>query len=55
MIYLIGTFVQVHEVQNLGNQLKLMIAHKRIKIVNQIFEDGNPKIEYGRTRYEKYI
>jgi len=23
------------------------MAHKRIKIVNQIFEDANPKVEHG--------
>ena len=34
------------------------MAHRRIKIVNQIFEDTNPKVEHGKTRYiyyEKYI
>ncbi|XP_077254303.1 lon protease homolog, mitochondrial isoform X1 [Temnothorax americanus] len=46
-IYPIGTFAQVHEVQDLGNRLRLVImAHRRIKIVNQIFEDATPKVEH---------
>ncbi|KAG5321514.1 LONM protease, partial [Acromyrmex heyeri] len=46
-IYPIGTFAQVHEVQDLGNRLRLVVmAHRRIKIVNQIFEDANPKVEH---------
>ncbi|XP_029174880.1 lon protease homolog, mitochondrial isoform X1 [Nylanderia fulva] len=46
-IYPIGTFAQVHEVQDLGNRLRLVImAHRRIKIVNQIFDDPTPKSEH---------
>ncbi|XP_025995543.1 lon protease homolog, mitochondrial isoform X1 [Solenopsis invicta] len=46
-IYPIGTFAQVHEVQDLGNRLRLVImAHRRIKIVNQILEDANQKVEH---------
>ncbi|XP_011257250.1 lon protease homolog, mitochondrial isoform X2 [Camponotus floridanus] len=46
-IYPIGTFAQVHEIQDLGNRLRLVImAHRRIKIVNQIFDDPNPKSEH---------
>ncbi|XP_077254304.1 lon protease homolog, mitochondrial isoform X2 [Temnothorax americanus] len=49
-IYPIGTFAQVHEVQDLGNRLRLVImAHRRIKIVNQIFEDATPKVEHDET------
>lgn len=48
-IYPIGTFAQVHEVQDLGNRLRLVImAHRRIKIVNQIFEDVTQKAEHGK-------
>jgi len=48
-IYPIGTFAQVHEVQDLGNRLRLVImAHRRIKIVNQIFEDVTSKGEHGK-------
>ncbi|XP_011883137.1 PREDICTED: lon protease homolog, mitochondrial isoform X2 [Vollenhovia emeryi] len=49
-IYPIGTFAQVHEVQDLGNRLRLVImAHRRIKIVNQILEDAAPKAEHDDT------
>ncbi|XP_011257251.1 lon protease homolog, mitochondrial isoform X3 [Camponotus floridanus] len=49
-IYPIGTFAQVHEIQDLGNRLRLVImAHRRIKIVNQIFDDPNPKSEHNDT------
>ncbi|KAL6258766.1 hypothetical protein P5V15_010714 [Pogonomyrmex californicus] len=49
-IYSIGTFAQVHEIQDLGNRLRLVImAHRRIKIVNQMFEDLNPKSEHNDT------
>ncbi|XP_072746412.1 lon protease homolog, mitochondrial isoform X3 [Anoplolepis gracilipes] len=49
-IYSIGTFAQVHEVQDLGNRLRLVImAHRRIKIVNQVFEDPNTKSEHNDT------
>lgn len=48
-IYSVGTFAQVHEVQDLGNRMRLVVmAHRRIKIVNQIFEDGNAKSEQGK-------
>ncbi|XP_012223862.2 lon protease homolog, mitochondrial isoform X1 [Linepithema humile] len=50
-IYSIGTFAQVHEVQDLGNRLRLVImAHRRIKIVNQIFEDANLKPEHEEKK-----
>lgn len=48
-IYPIGTFAQVHEVQDLGNRLRLVImAHRRIKIVSQIPEDVTEKAEHGK-------
>ncbi|XP_076179480.1 lon protease homolog, mitochondrial isoform X2 [Ptiloglossa arizonensis] len=43
-IYSIGTFAQIHEVQDLGNRLRIVVmAHRRIKIVNQILEEITPK------------
>ena len=43
-IYSVGTFAQIHEVQDLGNRLRLVVmAHRRIKIVGQILEDITPK------------
>ncbi|OXU27284.1 hypothetical protein TSAR_008538 [Trichomalopsis sarcophagae] len=45
-VYPVGTFAQIHEVQDLGDRLRLVVmAHRRIKIVNQIIEDLNPKQE----------
>ncbi|CAL7945332.1 unnamed protein product [Xylocopa violacea] len=39
-VYSVGTFAQIHEVQDLGNKLRLVVmAHRRIKIVGQILED----------------
>ena len=44
-IYSVGTFAQIHEVQDLGNRLRLVVmAHRRIKIVGQILEDITPKL-----------
>ncbi|XP_063990635.1 lon protease homolog, mitochondrial isoform X2 [Diachasmimorpha longicaudata] len=43
-VYSVGTFAQIHEVQDLGDRLRLVImAHRRIKIVNQILEDLDVK------------
>lgn len=39
-IYNVGTFAQIHEVQDLGDKLKLVAtAHRRIKIKQQIRPD----------------
>ncbi|XP_033219061.1 lon protease homolog, mitochondrial isoform X2 [Belonocnema kinseyi] len=39
-VYPIGTFAQIHEAQDLGDRLKLVVmAHRRIKIIGQILED----------------
>lgn len=41
-IYDIGTFAQIHEVKDLGDQIKLVAtAHRRIKIKQQIRPDVN--------------
>lgn len=53
-VYSIGTFAQIHEVQDLGDRLRLVVmAHRRIKIVGQVVEDvtenapaGNNKLLY---------
>ncbi|KAF7997487.1 hypothetical protein HCN44_006058 [Aphidius gifuensis] len=43
-VYPIGTFGQIHEVHDLGDKLRLVVmAHRRIKIVNQIPEELSPK------------
>lgn len=47
-IYPVGTFAQIHEVQDLGDRLRLIImAHRRIKILNQLFEEVD--IKPGKT------
>lgn len=39
-IYETGTFAQIQELQDLGDKLRLVVtAHRRIKILGQIFED----------------
>merc|ERR1740128_1255642 len=39
-IYPVGTFVQIHELQDLGDKLRMVVmAHRRIKITGQLVED----------------
>lgn len=47
-VYSIGVFAQIHEMQDLGDRLRLVVmAHRRIKITGQIFdiEEEAPKGE----------
>ncbi|XP_030756996.1 lon protease homolog, mitochondrial isoform X2 [Sitophilus oryzae] len=47
-VYNIGVFAQIHEMQDLGDRLRLVVmAHRRIKITGQIFDhiDEEPKEE----------
>lgn len=38
-VYDVGTFVQICEMQDFGNKLRLFVmAHRRIKIQNQLFD-----------------
>ncbi|CAG9857701.1 unnamed protein product [Phyllotreta striolata] len=38
-VHKIGVFAQIHEMQDLGDRLRLVVmAHRRIKITNQIFD-----------------
>ncbi|XP_069696846.1 lon protease homolog, mitochondrial-like isoform X2 [Periplaneta americana] len=40
-VYTVGTFAQIHEMQDLGDRLRLVVmAHRRIRIVGQIIEDS---------------
>ncbi|XP_011305208.1 lon protease homolog, mitochondrial isoform X2 [Fopius arisanus] len=49
-VYSVGTFAQIHEVQDLGDRLRLVImAHRRIKIVNQILEDFEVKSSHDEA------
>lgn len=47
-VYTVGTFGQIHEVQDLGDRLRLVVmGHRRIKIVGQIMEDIPSKSTAG--------
>jgi hypothetical protein len=40
-VYPIGTFAQIHEVQDLGDRLRLVVmAHRRIRLLGQIVDDS---------------
>lgn len=39
-IYPVGTFVQIHELQDMGNKLRIIVmAHRRINIVEKLSEE----------------
>lgn len=41
-----GTFVQIHELQDLGDKLRMIVmAHRRIRITGQIFEDNSDEAQ----------
>jgi Lon-like ATP-dependent protease len=43
-LYDIGSFVQIHEMQDMGDKLRMIVmAHRRIKITGQILEDALPE------------
>lgn len=53
-IYNVGTFAQIHEVQDLGTSLKLVAtAHRRIKITRQIEPDVNLTNTKGKRNHTK--
>lgn len=61
-IHKIGTFAQIHEFQDFGDKLRMIImAHRRIKIVDQYHEDKelsgkNPlRIKRRRTRAKPQV
>nr|CAD7597754.1 unnamed protein product [Timema genevievae] len=42
-VYLVGTFTQIHEMQDMGDRLRLVVmAHRRIRIVDQIIDNTEP-------------
>lgn len=53
-VYPVGTFVQIVEIQDLGNKVKMVVqSHRRIKIVRQVHEDietNGDKLRKRRTR-----
>jgi Lon-like ATP-dependent protease len=39
-LYPVGTFVQIHELQDMGNKLRIIVmAHRRISIVEKLSEE----------------
>lgn len=47
-VYSIGVFAQIHEMQDLGDRLRLVVmAHRRIKITGQIF-DAEQEVPKGK-------
>lgn len=54
-IYSHGSFVQIQEMQDLGDKLRLVvIAHRRIKITNQLFEDPVPEPKKKGNKQKHY-
>ncbi|GFT96459.1 lon protease homolog, mitochondrial [Nephila pilipes] len=50
-IYNIGTFVQIHELQDLGKSLRMVVmAYRRIKIIKQIMEENMSDSHRRRKR-----
>lgn len=50
-VYDVGTFAQIQEMQDLGDKLRLVVtAHRRIKIVGQLYEDLDA-IHEGKRKY----
>jgi hypothetical protein len=40
-VFPIGTFAQIHEIQDLGDRLRLVVmAHRRIRLLGQIVDDS---------------
>lgn len=45
-LHKVGSFVQIHEVEDMGDRLRMIVmAHRRIEIVKQVFEDPTPSSE----------
>lgn len=44
-VYNVGVFAQIHEMQDLGDRLRLVVmAHRRIKITGQIFDSDDDSV-----------
>lgn len=42
-MYQIGTFAQIHELQDMGDKMRLVVmAHRRIRITGQIADTEEP-------------
>ncbi|EFX69089.1 hypothetical protein DAPPUDRAFT_259078 [Daphnia pulex] len=53
-IYPVGTFFQIHELQDLGDKLRMIVmAHRRIRITGQIMEDLNEEAQEDKATKRK--
>lgn len=50
-LYSVGTFVQIHELQDLGEKLRMIVmAHRRVKIIRQLVEEEEEVKRSNRRR-----
>ena len=50
-VHPVGTFVQIHELQDLGDRMRMIVmAHRRIKIIKQLSEDPDESDRNRRRR-----
>lgn len=43
-LHKVGTFVQIHEVEDMGDKIRMIVmAHRRIEIIRQVFDDPTPE------------
>ncbi|XP_046395848.1 lon protease homolog, mitochondrial isoform X2 [Ischnura elegans] len=50
-VYSVGTFVQIHEMQDLGDKLRIVaMAHRRIRILGPLTDDGEGPEEEGEDK-----
>lgn len=51
-VYEMGTFAQIQEIQDMGDKLRLVVvAHRRIKITGQLYEDIEPLGPKGKREW----
>lgn len=54
-VYPVGSFAQIQEIQDLGDKLRLVVvAHRRIKITGQLYEDIEPLGPKGKHWDQNY-
>jgi Lon-like ATP-dependent protease len=50
-LHSVGTFVQIHEYQDLGDKLRMIVmAHRRIKIIKQILEENTTSDDVSKRK-----
>ena len=53
-VYNVGTFVQIHEMRDLGDRLHLVVmGHRRVRILGQIIDDS--EAPPGKEKLMLYI